>query len=61
MYTLIFEIENIFGKNFRFLEISLESTSVKDDKFENNYTQPNKPIFRLGGNSVKNKMFEKRD
>ncbi len=29
------------------------------NKIENDYTKPDQPIFRLGGNSVKNKMFEK--
>ena len=29
------------------------------NKIENDYTKPDQPIFRLGGNSVKDKMFEK--
>ncbi len=29
------------------------------NKIENDYTKPDQPIFRLGGNSVKDQMFEK--
>ena len=29
------------------------------NKIENDYTKPDQPIFRLGGNSIKDKMFEK--